>query len=254
MRKYVSASMGILVLAVMAWAGDPWKDKPYDQWTEKDVVAVLQFSPWAKVNLSAAGAWRPLNSEPLTGPTPGAIPGSSTDTSKTSEGSLSEQPGGLEKSMNAGPKMYNVYWWSSRTIRKAFARYAVLKGRTKPEDAQKMVDQPVQDYQILVQGGEGGDMSVFQQRGEKAFQDAAFLQMKKSKEKIAPSQVVFQFGPDGRSVTGVVFHFPKTGKNGEFTIAPDEKEVDFYLHIAGSTLRTYFEPKKMVDGKGGEHS
>ncbi len=34
------------------------------------------------------------------------------------------------------------------------------------------------------------------------------------------------------------------------TIGPEEKEVDFYLHIGDLMLRTYFEPKKMVDAKG----
>ncbi len=247
MRKYVFAGMGILLLAVMAWAGDVWKDKPFDQWTEKDVLAVLQYSPWAKANLSAAGAWHPMDTSAYTGPAPGAVAGSDTDTSKRAEGSLSNQPGGFAKNANAGPQLYNVYWWSSRTIRAAFVRYAVLKGKTKPEDAPKMIEQPVDDYQILVQGK---NMSVFEQRGEKFFQDAAFLEMKRSKAKIPPSQVVFQFGPDGKSVSSVVFHFPKTAKNGEPTIAPDEKECDFYLHLADSMLRTYFEPKKMVDAKG----
>jgi hypothetical protein len=247
MRKYVFAGMGILLLAAMAWAGDPWKDKPYDQWTEKDVLAVLQLSPWAKANLSAAGAWHPPDSAAYTGTEATGVAGGGADTSKTAQGSLSNQPGGYGKNANAGPQLYNVYWWSSRTIRKAFVRYAVLKGRTKPEDAQKMVDQPIDDYQILVQGK---NMSVFEQRGEKFFQDAAYLQLKKSKEKLAPSQVVFQFGPDGKSVSGVVFHFPKASKNGEPTIAPDEKEVDFYLRVADSMLRTYFEPKKMADEKG----
>jgi hypothetical protein len=247
MRKYLFAGMGILLLAVMAWAGDVWKDKPYDQWTEKDVLAVLQFSPWAKPNLSAAGAWRPMGSTPLTGQTPGVVAGGANDPSKTAQGSLPEQRGGAEKRANAGPQSYNAYWWSSRTIRKAFVRYAVLKGRTKPEDAQKIVDQPIEDYQILVQGQ---DMYLFEQRGEKAFEDAAFLEMRKSKGKFPPSQVVFQLGPDGKTVTGVVFHFSKTSKNGDPAIAPNEQQVYFYLRIGDSTLQTYFEPKKMVDAKG----
>jgi hypothetical protein len=247
MRKYLFAGTGILLLAVMAWAGDVWKDKPYDQWTEKDVLTVLQSSPWAKSNLSAAGAWRPMDSTALTGQTPGMVAGSSNDPSKTAQGSLPEQRGGSEKSASSGPQTYNAYWWSSRTIRKAFVRYSVLKGRLKSEDAPKMVDQPIDDYQILVQGQ---NMYLFEQRGAKAFEDAAFLEMKKAKTKLSPSKVVFQFGPDGKAVTGVVFHFSKTAKGGEPSIGPNEQQVYFYLHIGDSTLQTFFEPKKMVDAKG----
>ncbi len=249
MCKYIFSGVGVLLLAVMAWAGDVWKDKPFDQWTEKDVLAVLQYSPWAKANLAAAGAWHPPGSAALTGPTPGSVAGTGTDVSRSTKGAASETASGYEKNANAGPQTYNVYWWSSRTIRAAFVRYAVLKGKTKPEDAPKMIEQPMDDYEILVQGR---NMYVFQQRGEKFFQgsDAAFLEMKKSKEKLAPSSVVFQFGPDGKSVSGVVFHFSKKDKTGEPTIGPDEKEVDLYLHIGDLMLRTYFEPKKMVGAKG----
>lgn len=247
MRKYLFAGMGILLLAVMAWAGDVWKDKPYDQWSEKDVLDVLQFSPWAKANVSAAGAWRPLGTAPTTGSSAAAIAGTNMDNSNNSAGSLSGETGGLEKNADAVQQPYNVYWWSSRTIRKAFVRYSVLKGRLKPEDAPKMVDQPIEDYQVLVQGQ---NMHLFQQRGEKAFQDAAYLEMKGSKAKIPPSQVAFQLGPDGKTVSGVVFHFPKTAKNGDPAIASNEQQVYFYLRIGGSMLRTYFEPKKMVDAKG----
>jgi hypothetical protein len=247
MRKYLFAAMGILLLGVMAWAGDVWKDKPYDQWTEKDVLTVLQFSPWAKANVSAAGAWRPLGTAPTTGSSAASIPGTGMDNTNNSAGSLAGESGGLEKNANAVDQPYNVYWWSSRTIRKAFVRYSVLKGRVKPEDAPKMVDQPIEDYQVLVQGQ---NMHLFEQRGEKAFQDAAYLEMKESKEKILPSQVVFQLGPDGKSVSGVVFHFPKPSKNGGPAITPNEKQVYFYLRIGRSMLRTYFEPKKMLDAKG----
>ena len=247
MRKSIFAGIGVLLLAVMAWAGDVWKDKPYDQWTEKDVLSVLTYSPWAKANLAAAGAWHPMGAEATTAPTPGAVAGTATDVSRSTSGAANETAAGFEKNANAGPVNYNVYWWSSRTIRAAFVRYAVLKGQTKPEDAPKMIEQPMDDYELLIQGR---NMSVFEQRGEKFFQDAAYLEMKKSKAKIAPSRVVFQFGPDGKTVSGAYFHFPKKDASGEPTIGPNEERADFYLHVGDSMVRTYFETKKMVDAKG----
>lgn len=129
----------------------------------------------------------------------------------------------------------------------ALARRAVLHGGMDAAAAKKFVDQPQDEYQIMV---EGSDMLVFQQRGENAFEDAAFLQMKKTKQKLGPSHVEFQKGPDGTSVQAVKFFFPKKGAGGEPTIADDEKEVDFYLRIGASQITTFFEPRKMVDSRG----
>jgi len=50
MNKKALTQTGILVLLVSAllWAGDPWKDKPYTAWSEKEVERILSDSPWAK--------------------------------------------------------------------------------------------------------------------------------------------------------------------------------------------------------------
>jgi sulfur transfer protein SufE len=79
---------------------------------------------------------------------------------------------------------------------------------------------------------------------------AAWLQLKKSKDKIFPTKVGFLKAADGTTVNGVVFYFLKKGAGGEPTIAPDEKEIDFYLKIGDAKLLTAFDPRKMVDSQG----
>jgi len=248
MRKRIVSGLAILIIAVVAWAGgDPWKSKPYQQWDEKDVIAVLQTSPWAKVNVAVSGAWHPADT--AAADTSGlGVAGSSSDTSNRSAGSNAGQPGGTEKEANASAaaQMYNVFWWSSRTIREASARRAVLKGTATPEQAAQMVAAVADSYEILVNAP---NMAIFQKRGEQAFKDTAFINVHKSKQKISPSKVVFQTGADGK-VVGAVFSFPKTGSNGEPLISPDEKQIDFNLRIADAWLRTYFNPKQMVDSQG----
>ena len=45
-------SLGAMLLVFLGsgvlWAGDPWKEKPYTEWTEKDCMKILQKSPWGK--------------------------------------------------------------------------------------------------------------------------------------------------------------------------------------------------------------
>src|SRR5689334_23516504 len=70
-----------LALAAMAWASDPpWKGKPYDQWTDKDLEKIFTDSPWARIG-TVTRTWAPLTSKDgaaggaqPTSPMPGARP------------------------------------------------------------------------------------------------------------------------------------------------------------------------------------
>ena len=55
-------------------------------------------------------------------------------------------------------------------------------------DAEKTVSNVPPEYMILVQGT---NMQIFQHRGEQAFEKAAYLQLKKTKQKIYPTKVDF---------------------------------------------------------------
>jgi len=249
MRKPLISGVSILVLAVLAWAGgDPWKSKPYTQWDKNDVQAVLQVSPWVKANVSAAGAWHPdgtvaADSVQGTGSPAGGVGGKGA----TSDGALPGQTGGTAKNMNAGPQMYNILWWSSRIIRQAEVRSAVLRGLMTPEQAEQALAKEPEFYQVDVAGP---NMYIFQKRGEDAFKDAAFIELKKpSKRKVNPVSVVFQKDANG-NVIGAVFNFPRKDSGGEPLINPDEKEIDFSLRVADAWIRVAFNPKQMVDNKG----
>jgi hypothetical protein len=247
MRKTTLAILAVLALAMAVWAGgDPWK-KPLGEWTDKDITSILQISPWSKAGVQPQGAWRPDGMTQASGSV--GVAGSGSDTSKAAASAAPGTGGGAEKNAAAAAATatYSIFWWSSRTIRAASMRRQVLKGLMTEADAEKAVAVSPDEYMILVQST---SMYIFQQRGEKAFESAGYLQTKKTKQKISPTHVAFLKGPDGQSVTGAVFYFPKKGANGEPTISPDEKEIDFYLHIGDSKLLTYFEPKKMVDSQG----
>jgi hypothetical protein len=238
-------------LAAVAWAGgDPWKTKPASQWTAQDIQAIFQTSPWAKVNISPNTGSASMGMSTMSGPTPGSIPGSSTDTSKTADGALPEQVGGAARERSAlTSQSYNIFWWSSRTIQAATARQNVLRGSMTQEAADKVAAQSKDEYEVLVQAA---NMDAFKRRGEKGMESAASLEMKKSKQKYSPTHVKFQHGADGESVTAVVFYFPKKTSSGDQTIVSDEKEIDFYLMMGGAKILTYFEPKKMADGQGSD--
>jgi hypothetical protein len=231
--KFVSA---LLIFTSFAWGGDvPWKSKPYDQWDGKDLQRVFTDSPWARAT-TITRTWVPLTAkdlpnEPLAGRDRG-LPATLDRSAETSVG---------------GELNFHVFWASSRVMRAASARKAVLNGGKKDVDVEKYASEPQEEYQIVLQSE---DMTPFFRHDEKFFQANAFLEMRKTKQKIAPSNVRYERDQKGQLIASVVFLFPKKTPSGDPTIGSDEKNVEFNCKIEGATLRVNFEPQKMVDNNG----
>lgn len=238
LAKPLGLFLSLLVGASLLCAGDkPWKAKPYQQWDEKDLRAILSDSPWVRVT-PIQRTWLPvaekdLGGEPQINGGVRQMPAAGTAENgvRSSESSLRE--------LNV-----QIFWQSSRVMRAATAREAVLHGRQV--DVDKYAAEPQSEYQIVLRME---DMTPFAQHDEKFFQEKAFLQTKRSKDKILPTHVVYERNEKG-SVQDAIFFFPKTTSSGAPTISGDEKEVQFSCKIADSPVRVGFRPQEMVDQSG----
>jgi len=235
--KPLALLLALLLGATLLWAGDkPWNAKPYQQWNEKELQAILSDSPWVRVTLIRR-SWRP---GPERSMAPQKQSGGIRQTPAASSTTAAPVDGGEDmEQMNV-----QVYWQSSRVMRAATARQAVLHG--EKVDVDQYASQPQDEYQIIVRMQ---DMTPFQQHGEKFFQDNASLQMKKAKDKISPTHVVYEKDSMGL-VQNAIFFFSKTTSSGAPTISGDETEVQFSCKIADSTVRVGFKPRDMVDQSG----
>jgi hypothetical protein len=139
-----------------------------------------------------------------------------------------------------------VYWASSRTLREALARRAVLHSGNDPASADQYVNAPKDEYEVLVQGI---DMAPFQRKDEKEYAGLAWLQVKPSKDKITPSHVTYT-RDDKNAVTAAVFYFPKKKADGAPTIPEGTKGADFFCKVGASTMHAVFDLQKMQDQKG----
>ncbi|PYT80980.1 MAG: hypothetical protein DMG40_10740 [Acidobacteria bacterium] len=233
LRKKIKLLLVLLVFSSLAWAAAvPWKGKPYDQWDDKDIQRVFTDSPWAR-KATVTRTWPAVSQEEAQNP---QLPGSGKGM-PGAQGSNEASASELEM---------DVYWASSRVMRAASARRAILHGGKTDVDVDKYASQPQEEYQIVIQSE---DMTPFVRHDEKFFQANSFLEPKKSKQKIAPSHVVYERGEKSQ-VSAAVFFFPKKTASGEPTIGPDEKSVEFNCKIEGSNLRVNFEPLKMIDNQG----
>ena len=57
MMRRIIVSLTALLLAVSLWADDPWKSKPYTDWSEEVARKILNDSPWAK-GTKVDATWR----------------------------------------------------------------------------------------------------------------------------------------------------------------------------------------------------
>jgi len=241
--KQFALLLVLLVAATLLWAGDkPWKSKPFQQWDQKELQTILTDSPWVR-QTTIQRTWLPVAEKDVP-PDPqinggvrqmpsggGQTGGGAATAVREGEGSLRE--------LNVF-----IYWQSSRVMRAATAREAVLHG--EKVDPEKYASEPQSEYQIILRME---DMSPFIQHNEDFFRGNAFLQMKKGKSKLSPSHVVYERNQKGQ-IQDAVFFFPQSGPAGAPAISTDETDVQFSCKIADSTVRADFKPREMVDQSG----
>lgn len=135
--KIFNATVIGLLATCLAWAGDPWKEKPWNEWSQKDVEKILLNSPWAKKiylsNRPFSGSGpteKPINTAGLTISQAeneavlkeGLRP---MNQSPVTEGRSEASPPGSAARSGQGfgqRQKFSLRWFSSRTIRQGLIR------------------------------------------------------------------------------------------------------------------------------------
>lgn len=248
MRKVFISGCVALLLAAILWAGgDPWKSKPYQQWDAKDVRKVLDASPWSH-SVQVEAPWR--NGDVAAGDADSGGTPAQPGPARVGQGPRTA-PGGGGADAGVGPQAalatFIVRWTSSRTIREAVLRNAVLTNQMKEDAAEQQLARPMETYEIVVAGA---DMKPFQSVDEKILEHGAFLMDRKTKQKIAPTSVQIQNSEDGKKIQSVAFFFPKKSESGMSTIGADVKVVDFSCVVTNVKMEASFDTSKMTDTLG----
>lgn len=259
MRTFAKVSLAILLMAVLAWASDPWKNKPYQDWNQKEVTKVLNDSPWVKT-IHVRASWDHSNrlsansqfGQPTAAGQQNSMGGQPNMSNQSGMPSHPNMGGGGmpgNNGMNQGSSgmrqaVFEARWLSAKTMREALARMEVLHGRMSQPHAAQYVAQTPPTYQIIVFGP---DMAPFQKLNESELVKHSYLRLKKSK--LDPSGVKFSRGPKGKRVMAVTFLFPKKS-NGQPTVPAGEKGVELICKLKSATLKFHFDPRKMKNKNG----
>ena len=228
----------VTLMATSLFAADVWKEKPYQDWSEKDVRKILNESPWAK------------RVEIETNEQSSAVRGGGEETSSGSEGGGDGEGSSGEKGRDEkrGSVVFMVRWVSSRTMREAWVRGEVLQKRIAAADTAKFLPPPSDDSQLVIAGG---DMSAFAKEDENTLREKSILLRTKSKQKIRPSTVQVVRSPDGKKVRAIVFHFQKSLLLNKPTAATtDDHDLQFVIHTGTTEIKAGFDLERMVDNEG----
>ncbi len=251
MSNRFAAVIVVLLAAVSAMAGDPWKDKAYTQWDEKDVRKILTDSPWAKP-VRVATDWKPAAASESLPSGPEAKPESGAG--GYDAGRNMGSPGATQSSGSTTPgyqgsseTTFVIRWSSARTVRQALVRSRMLQGNIQEADAKKFLTEEPQEYVVMVFGS---DMTPFVKAEDKDLKERAYLSAKNAKEKLSPTRVEIIRDPKTNAVSAVAFHFSKKSAAGEPTLAAESKSVQFVSQVGRTMLKTNFDLQKMSDTQG----
>jgi hypothetical protein len=239
-----------MLVAAAVYAGDVWKDKDFQNWDLKDVQKILTESPWShKIQYGGGGSGAMDSPFTVSGDAGHGGTGSSGGPTETS-GRDKTAANGTGAMQGMGPQSnYTITWYSSRTIREAMARKKELEGAT-PDDARKDLSTEPPNYVVAVLGT---NLMAFGKDQADDLKAHSYLMSKTTKEKISPTKVFIQRGPDGRRPTAVFYEFAKTTPAGEPTIAKNEKGVEFFTQAGNTPIKIQFDLSKMSDKQGTDY-
>jgi hypothetical protein len=183
MRLVISAC---LLVAMCASAAFAQKQKPWTEWTKKDVDKTLNDSAWGQTQAEGSAASSSSSSSPSA--VTGVMAGRNDD--RNTAAAAKVESGEVKPSTQV---KYHVRFLSAKPVRAAFARM-VLMSKQQPDEAltgqlQQFIDRDFADYIVVSVGVEVSDqkmampiMRAFSTATAEALQKNVYLERKDGKK------------------------------------------------------------------------
>lgn len=239
-KGILSSTLLVLFGTSLVWAGDPWKEKPWTEWTEKDVRKVLDKSPWAhRTRFSIIPTLTRPSGPGVAEQRGGSMPAGQWENEQVAaEASGMPPSGGPMPQPSLGPDRLTtgsymvIRWLSSRTVREAIARHWQLTSPGQAdESAKRVVSMELESYMISLSLPWPLSFS-----GTGMVRETAYLKLLPSGKKVGP--VLVQKVKKNAVIApaaDLLVHFPKE-LEGQPVFTPKETRVEFHFD--------YGDPKK----------
>ena len=151
MRTVVSACLVVAMSACVALAQ---KDKPWTEWTKKDVDKTLNDSAWGQTQTDGGAGAQSSNTSAVT----------QVAAQRASDRELNTRQGESGEAKPVNYVKYHVRFLSAKPVRAAFARQ-VLLAKEQPDEAlttqlQGFIDRDFSEYIVISVGVEVGDQKM----------------------------------------------------------------------------------------------
>lgn len=225
---------GLFLLFAVGLAAANFWQKPYTEWSDKDMAKMMMDSPWAKsasVSMGGPGGGAP----PAMPPGGGGGFGGGAPGGPQGGGGSEFGPG----AQGSSAPTFDVVarWQSALPIRQALVRLKFGAEADKSAEASKLLQEEERPYEIVLSGPMGMFLRGKPADSAKALSEVSFLSSNRTGEIKA---VQIQVGKPGKTMD-VLFAFPRS-----MPFTADDKEVEFITKLGTSTLKYKFKLKDMV--------
>jgi hypothetical protein len=233
--------------SLLGWAGkEPWLEKkPYTEWTENDVRAILTQSPWVASQIfmiygrqdePASREFGPLQPQ---GVAVGGAVGSGTDrigqVRSTADSPLDHQV------------FVSVIWASSLTLRQATVRMTQLRGAAPAGDPEQYLAQTPPYYEVVVtetpwSQSKMTKADLFNDFTEADLKQRVYIETMPGGQKVPPERA--QSAP-GRAFPTTKLYFPRE-VGGKPLLTANDSGVRFFFKTRRGDLKAEFNLRAMV--------
>jgi hypothetical protein len=240
-RSRVLFAVLLMLSVAAAWAGQPWKQKKVEDWDKHDVDQILRNSPWAQVITVAYSPFAFTSDRPEVG--------KSVQVGRVirDPGKDPMDPPSADSSVWNPEGVFVLCWESSRTIRRALARKAVLQGSKTPAPSEEQMTTEPEDYELVMVAE-----SIVRLPDSDAATLASntYIQGKLAGEKVHPERIEFRPDPNTGRIAAVVFHFARRTPEGQPVVGAREEAIEFFSQVGPRVFHAKFSPKQMASREG----
>ena len=243
--RLVSACFVVLILASLAVAQ---KQKPWTEWTKKDVEKTLNDSAWGQTQSEGAGGSQSSSNQTAV---------TSTMAARNEDRSLSAASRTAESGeTKAGNYVkYHVRFLSAKPVRAAFARLVLLSRPQADENLatqlQGFIDRDFSEYIVVSVGVEVGDqkmagplMQAFSSATTEALQQNVYLERKDGKKLF-----LLEYRPPVEDGMGAKFVFKRAVDGQPFLSENDTVRFSAQLNEKMKLNTRYKLSDMLYDGK-----
>jgi hypothetical protein len=239
MKGKVWCAIAALALVVtLAVADDPWKGTAYDKWDGKDVEKILKSSPWGREIVTKSTEM------------------SSENRQKVANSTVNK----YDRPEQLASEWVQVVWWSSKTLRRAVLRRAMLQGiKFDPESAKQFAEGTMDDHVIVV-WGDPKTLAGLARLEPAELKKIAYLESPRLKVHIDPIDAA-PVTEGNTPPDKIRFHFPRK-LNGADTVTAEDSRLIFKWRLVrnpkakledAQMFEVVFSPNKMISGGAADY-